>query len=76
MKQSRLRNKLSMRKETQITHSFTKLRFESNIRAALQLLVGHDRGGVLSLDDPADSSNPGYRVRDALRAKHLPAQPL
>ena len=65
-----------MRKETQITRSFTKLMFEGNIRAALQLLVGRDRGGVLSLGDPVDSSNPGYQVCDALRAKHPPAQPL
>ena len=76
MIQNHLRNKSFMRKETQITRSFTKLMFEGNIRAALQLLVGRDRGGVLSLDDPADSSNPGYRVRDALRAKHPTAQPL
>ena len=74
--QSRLRNKSFMRKEAQITCSFTKLMFEDNFRAALQLLVGHDHGGVLSLDDPADSSNPGYQVRDALHAKHPPAQLL
>ena len=74
--QSRLRNKSFVRKETQITRSFTKLMFEGSVRAALQLLVGRDRGGVLNLDDPADPTNPGYRVRDALRAKHPPAQPL
>ena len=50
--------------------------FEGNTRAALQLLTGHDRGGVLNLNDPADPSNPEFSVRDALRAKHPPAQPL
>ena len=47
--------------------------FEGNTRAALQLLTSHDRGGVLNLSDPADSSNPEFSVHDALRAKHPPA---
>ena len=50
--------------------------FEGNTRAALQLLIGQDRGGILNLNDPADPSNPEFSVRDALNAKHPPAQPL
>ena len=55
--QSRLKHAPSARKGAQITRSFTKLMFEGNTRAALQLLTGHDQGGVLNLNDPADPSN-------------------
>lgn len=74
--QSHLGWKPSTKTETQITRSFTKLMFEGNTRAALQLLSGHDRGGVLNLNDSADPSNLEYLVRDALRDEHPPAQPL
>ena len=74
--QSRLKHAPSARKGAQIIRSFTKLMFEGNTRAALQLLTGHGQGGVLNLNDPADPSNPEFSVRDALRAKHPPAQPL
>ena len=74
--QSRLRRKPSTKNETQITRSFTKLMFEGNTRAALQLLSGRDRGRVLNLNDSVDPSNPRYLVRDALSDKHPPAQPL
>ena len=50
--------------------------FEGNTRAALQLLTGQDCGGVLNLNDPANPSNPEFSVRDALNAKHPPAQSL
>ena len=40
------------------------------------MLTGQDRNGVLNLNDPADPSHLGCTVRDALRAKHPPAQPL
>ena len=73
--QSRLKHAPSARKGAQITRSFTKLMFEGNTRAALQLFTGHDRGGVMNLNDPVDPSNPEFSVRDALRAKHPPAQP-
>ena len=39
-------------------------------------MIGQNRGGVLNLNDPADSSNPEFSARDALNAKHPPAQPL
>ena len=68
--QSRLKCKPSAKRETQVTRSFTKLMFEGNTRAALQLLSGCDRGKVLNLNDSADPSNPGYLVSDALRDKH------
>ena len=74
--QSRLKHKPSAKQETQVTRSFTKLMFEGNTRAALQLLSGCDHGKVLNLNDSADPSNPGYLVSDALRDKHPPAQPL
>ena len=74
--QSRLRRKPSTKNETQITRSFTKLMFEGNTRAALQLLSGRDRGRVLNLNDSVDPSNPRYLVLDALSDKHPPAQPL
>ena len=71
-----LRRKPSIKNETQITRSFTKLMFEGNTRAALQLLSAHDRGRVLNLNGSADPSNPGYLVHAALRDKHPPAQYL
>ena len=74
--QSCIKHKQSTRNENQITHSFIKLMFKGNTRAALQLLVDCDHGGVLNLSDSADPSNPEYLVRDVLRAKYPPAQPL
>ena len=74
--QSHLRRSSLIRSKTQITHAFTRHMFEGNTRGALQLLIGQDRGGVLNLNDPADPSNPEFSVRDALNAKHPPAQPL
>ncbi|XP_065902627.1 uncharacterized protein [Dysidea avara] len=41
-----------------------------------KLISGYQRGGVLNLDEIADSASPGHCVRDVLRAKHPPAQPL
>ena len=77
MIQSRLRHaSLTEKKKTQITRAFARHMFEGNTRAALQLLIGQDRGGVLNLNDPADPSNPEFSVRDTLNAKHPPAQPL
>ena len=74
--QSRLRHASLTKRKTQITRAFTRHMFEGNTRAALQLLIGQDCGGVLNLNDPADPSNPEFSVHDALNAKHPPAQTL
>ena len=50
--------------------------FEGKTKAALRLVSGYQRGGVLNLDEIADSASPGHCVRDVLWAKHPPAQPL
>ena len=56
MIQSRLRHASLTKRKTQITCAFTRHMFEGNTRAALQLLIGQDRGGVLNFNDPADPS--------------------
>ena len=71
--QSRLRHASLTKRKIQITRAFTRYMLEGNTRAALQLLIGQDYGGVLNLNDPADPSNPEFSVRDALNAKHPPA---
>ena len=50
--------------------------FEGKTSAAIKLLTGHKRGGLLKLTDTADPSNPSVLVHDVLRDKHPPAQPL
>ena len=62
--------------EAQLVCNFSKLMFEGKTKAALRLVSGYQRGGVLNLDEIADSASPGHCVRDVLRAKHPPAQPL
>jgi len=47
--------------------------FEGKTKAALKLITGHKRGGLLKLNDPVDSNRV---VRDVLLEKHPPAQPL
>ena len=47
--QSRLRHASLTKRKTQIIRAFTRHMFEGNTRAALQLLIGQDRGGVLNL---------------------------
>ena len=50
--------------------------FEGKISAALKLITGHQHGCLLQLNDQIDPSNPNYLVRDILKEKHPPAQPL
>ena len=45
-------------------------------KAALQLLAGEGHGGILNLDDDADTDPPICSVREVLRFKYLTAQPL
>jgi len=73
--QSRLRHHPPKPSEAQIVRNFTKLMFEGKTRAALQLVSGHHRGGVLNLSDVVDPAS-NCCVRDVLRAKHPSAQPL
>ena len=51
--------------------------FEGKVRAALRLLTNQSTGGVLPLDKtiPLDSGHT-VTVREALRVKHPPGQPL
>ena len=50
--------------------------FEGKTKAALQLLAGKGRGGVLNLDDDAVTDPLIHSVREVLRSKHPTAQPL
>ncbi|XP_065918834.1 uncharacterized protein [Dysidea avara] len=74
--QGRLKSHLPKLSEAQLVRNFSKLMFEGKTKAALRLVSGYQRGGVLNLDEIADSASPGHCVRDVLRAKHPPAQPL
>ena len=49
---------------------------EGKTSAALKLITGHQCGCLLQLNDQIDPSNPNCLVRDILKEKHPPAQPL
>ena len=53
--------------------SFANLMFEGKTSAALKLIMGHQHGYPLQQIDP---SNPNCLVRDILKEKYPPAQPL
>ena len=74
--QGRLKSHLPKLSEAQLVRNFSKLMFEGKTKAALRLISGYQRDGVLNLDEIADSASPGHCVRDVLQAKHPPAQPL
>jgi len=60
--------------EGHFAHSFAKLMFAGNTKAALTLLSDHPRGKCLRLNEFVGST--GKTVRDLLVDKHPPAEPL
>jgi len=74
--QSRLKFKQAAQKNDQSSRAFAKLMFDGKTKAALRLLAGQHNDGVLNLDDRADSGPQAHSVRDVLKSKHPPAQPL
>ena len=74
--QSRLPRDFTPTSDAKLARSFANLMFEGKTSAATKLLTGHQRGGLLRPTDIADPSNPAVLVRDVLRDKHPPAQPL
>jgi len=58
-----------------LSRSFANLMFAGKTKAALDLLVQAQKGGVLHLDDPSDPSNSdSSTVRDVLLSKHPQGQ--
>ena len=56
---------------THLARSFARLMFQGKTKAALRLLTGQGKGGVLHVDDTVDQK----KVRDILTDKHPPSQP-
>ena len=64
-------------KEESLASSFSKMMLAGRTNAALRLLTKEGCGSVLPLDQVPDPSYPSARtVLDALKAKHLPPQPV
>ncbi len=60
-----------------IARNFGNLMFKGKTHAALDLLANTGKGGVLHLEQPADSADPNSKtVKEILESKHPPAQPL
>ena len=74
--QSRLQPGRRTSKPDHSSHVFAKLMFEGKTKAALQLLAGKGRGGILNLDDDAVTDPPIRSVWEVLRSKYPTAQPL
>ena len=74
--QSRLPPHSTKISDSQLVRSFANLMFEGKTSAALKLITGHQRGCLFQLNDQIDPSNPNCLVRDILKKKHPPAQPL
>ena len=59
----------------QLARSFSKLMFQGEIHAALQLLEKGGKGGILHPDDKVDTNNPdSLSVLEVLKSKHPYAQ--
>ena len=74
--QSRLPKLSASTSDAQMARSFANLMFAGKTSAAIKLITRYKRGGLLQLDVPVDSADPGRLVRDVLMDKHPPAQPL
>ena len=74
--QSRLPKLSASTSDAQMARSFANLMFAGKTSAAIKLITGYKRGGLLQLDVPVDLADPGRLVRDVLTDKHPPAQPL
>jgi len=59
------------------TRLFTKLMLQGKVRAALQILTNHSKGGPMPIDTrlPSDHEQPAITVWDELKKKHPPGQP-
>ena len=56
--QQRLPKHGSARTKTNLACSFANLMFMGKCKAALELISNSEKGGILHLDDAADSDNP------------------
>ena len=61
--------------DSQLVRSFANLMFEEKTSAALKLIIGHQQGFLLQLNDQIDPSDLNCLVCDILKEKHPPAQP-
>ena len=68
--QSRLTRVSTPTSDLKLARSFANLMFEGKTSAAIKLLTGQKRGGLLHLTDIADPSNPSVLVHDVLKDKH------
>ena len=58
------------------TKSFADRMFQGKVKSALDLLTNKTKGGLLHLDDPVSCPGGEKSVRDILRDRHPPAQPI
>ena len=73
--QQRLPKFGSTKTNNNLARSFANLMFRGKCKAALDLLSNVGKGGILHLDEPADSDNPNSSsVREVLISKHPPSQ--
>ena len=61
--------------ENRLARTFANLMFKGKTHAALDLLANSGRGGLLHLDQPANSDSDSTTVREVLVSKHQPSQP-
>ena len=76
--QQRLPRVRSAGANTNLARSFANLMFMGKCKAALDLISNAEKGGILHLNDPADSDSDdptSPTVREVLISKHPPAQP-
>ena len=62
----------NMQHDDHLAQSFANLMFKGKTHAALDLLANNGKGGVLYLDNPANSPS----MRDVLQSKHPPGQQM
>ena len=70
--QSRLPKLSASTSDAQVARSFANLMFAGKTSAAIKLITGYKRGGLLQQDVPVDSADPGHLVRDVLTDKRPP----
>ena len=74
--QSRLPKLSASASDAQMARSFANLMFAGKTSAVIRLITGYKCGGLLQLDIPVDSADPGRLVRDVLVDKHPPLSHL
>ena len=65
--------KSSRKYQENLARSFANLIFEGNTKATIRLLTDNPQAGTLRLDDQIE---PNRTVRDVLKDKHPPGQPV